>query len=345
MRFPNLFAAATLTFCLLTACAGSRPADNGLHQAQALDHNKLSMIREIRDKQHDAPPVDPRLHTDLADTPHMTAKEYVGTHGGLSAEALEYRVGGNDILTVLVHEEKDLSREEVTVAADGTMTFPFIGRIAVGGMTPAQIESIISKRLSAEGYLVNPHISVHIKEFRSRNVVALGAVKNPGRYSLQAQETLLDMLSRAGGVDFSTGGSRATIMRTETQPNGQRTRLAITVNIKRLFSGEDQFANLPLQNEDVVFIPMAEKVYVMGEVMKPGEYVIEDRDATIIQAIGMAGGFTRIAAPNRTSIIRMENGQEQVITIPVDDITSTGRTPSDITLRDKDIIIVPESYF
>lgn len=69
---------------------------------------------------------------------------------------------------------------------------------------------------------------------------------------------------------------------------------------------------------------MAEKVYIMGEVMKPGEYVIEDRNATVIESIGMAGEFTRIAAPNRTTIIRIENGRERIITVPVDDITQKG---------------------
>jgi polysaccharide export outer membrane protein len=69
---------------------------------------------------------------------------------------------------------------------------------------------------------------------------------------------------------------------------------------------------------------MAEKVYIMGEVMKPGEYVIEDRNVTVIESIGMAGEFTRIAAPNRTTIIRIENGRERIITVPVDDITQKG---------------------
>lgn len=325
---------------LLTACT------HGTAQhSSALNDSQAEMIREIREKQHSPQTNAAEIQADTDATAHITVQDYIMQHGGISKLKQEYQVGGQDILTILVHEEKDLSRDAATVAADGTMTFPFIGRIDVNGKTPAQIEDLISKKLTTEGFLVNPHVSVQVKEFRSKNVVILGAVKNPGRFSLESQESLLDILSRAGGVDFAKGGSKATVMRMESNSEGLRNRIAIGINIKRLFSGEDHFANLPLQNEDVVFIPMAEKVYVMGEVTKPGEYIIDNSDATVVEAIGMAGGFTRIAAPDRTSLVRLENGHEQILTIPVDEITRTGRTSADITLRDKDIIIVPESYF
>lgn len=325
---------ATLCACVSgrTSTYTSEPAD-------------LEIIKEIREKQNSIPALSPSLQASLDTSTHISVHDYVKNFASTTAGTREYAIGGNDVLSVTVYEEEDLSRDVVTVATDGSITFPFIGRVGVGGKTPAQVEELIAHSLSSQGYLVNPHVSVNVREFRSKNVVALGAVKTPGRYNLQSQETLLDILSRAGGVDFSTGGSKATIMRTEENPDGTRQRLAITLNIKRLFSGEDQFANLPLLNDDVIFIHMAEKVYVMGEVIKPGEYVIEDRDATIIECIGMAGGFTRIAAPNRTTIIRMENGQERLITVPVDDITEKGLKSNDIALRDKDIVIVPESYF
>ena len=328
-----------LLLSALQACAGGRGT------AYAPQHSELDIVKEIREKQKAAPALDPSIQVNLESSSHISVQEYLQKYGQDGAGSREYTVGGNDVLSITVYEESDLSRDSVTVATDGSITFPLIGRVGVGGKTPAEIEHLIASSLTTQGYLVNPHVSVNIKEFRSKNVVALGAVKTPGRYSPQSQETLLDILSRAGGVDFSTGGSKATIMRTEAGPDGGRHRVAITLNIKRLFSGEDQFANLPLQNEDVIFIPMAEKVYIMGEVMKPGEYVIEDRDATVIESIGMAGGFTRIAAPNRTTIIRTENGRERILTVPVDDITQKGLRGSDITLRDKDIVIVPESYF
>lgn len=338
MRFLPLLLLSLLTFGACTHTTSGTRED--------LDSSQMDMIREIRGKQRGPASANADVESGLANTRHLTARQYVAAHGGVSGTVQDYRVGGNDVLSILVHEENDLSRESVPVAADGSLTFPFIGRLQVGGKTPAQIEELIAGRLSSEGYLVNPHVSVKVVEYRSRNVVALGAVKNPGRYSLETQETLLDILSKAGGVDFSTGGSKATIMRTESAPDGSSHRVAITLNIKRLFSGEDQYANLPLQNDDVIFIPMAEKVYVMGEVEKPGEYVIEGSEASIIEAIGMAGGFTRIAAPNRTTIIRSDSGRDKIITVPVEDITSKGgRSDVDITLRDKDIIIVPESYF
>ena len=335
---------ARILFCALllatlSACVGARTS------AYTPEPDDLDIVQEIREKQKNTITLDPGMQASLDTSSHISVHDYVKNFGSASTGTREYTIGGNDLLSVTIYEEEDLSRESVTVSTDGSITFPFIGRIGVGGKTPAQVEELIAQSLTSQGYLINPHVSVNVREFRSKNVVALGAVKTPGRYNLQSQETLLDIISRAGGVDFSTGGSKATIMRTEKRPDGSSQRVAITLNIKRLFGGEDQFANLPLRNDDIIFIPMAEKVYIMGEVIKPGEYVIEDRDATIIECIGMAGGFTRIAAPNRTTIIRMENGHERLITVPVDDITDKGLKSNDITLRDKDIVIVPESYF
>lgn len=340
LRFLILVLAAAL----VSACVTSGPAAKDAGSNPELAPAQLDRIKEIREKQKAGPRLDPNVSTNLEASRHMTAQEYVQGPGA-NLQSAEYAVGGQDVLTILVYEEKELSREAVAVSTDGTLTFPFIGRLKVGGMTTAQIEELIARELTSKGFLINPHVSVMVKEYKSKNVVALGSIKTPGRYPLQGQETLLDILSKAGGVDFATGGSRATVMRTMHSPDGQKSRVAIDVNIKRLFDGEDQHANLLVQSEDVIYVPMAEKVYIMGEVTKPGEYVIEDRDVTVVEAIGMAGGFTRIAAPNRTTIIRMENGQERILQVRVDDITGKGQKGSDISLKDKDIVVVPESYF
>jgi polysaccharide export outer membrane protein len=104
-------------------------------------------------------------------------------------------------------------------------------------------------------------------------------------------------------------------------------------------------SNLLLKNKDIINIPKADKIFVIGQVNEPGDYILKDRDIGIVEAIGMAGGFTRIAAANRVHIIRTEDGVDKKYTVNVDMITEEGKKGEDIVLKPNDVIVVPESYF
>ncbi len=98
-------------------------------------------------------------------------------------------------------------------------------------------------------------------------------------------------------------------------------------------------------DKDLLYIPTAEHIYIIGQVKSPGSYTIPEGEITLVGAIGMAGGFTRIAARNKTRIIRLEDGVEKIIEVKVDAITEAGKKIQDVQIKPGDIIVVPESFF
>lgn len=337
----------TLCCSLLSACGGQVVRVTTVHEGVRgyLHDSEQAEIARIKEAQ-EGKGMTPELRHLISKAARISACEYLRANANLeNPEALDYKVGGYDVLSITVYEEPDLSRNAVRVSADGNITFPLIGRVKVADHTTAEIENIITSKLSNGQFLVNPHVSVFVDEYLSKKVLILGAVKTPGSYQLRASERVLDIISRAGGVDFAEGGNDITILRTMTSDDRMEKKIAIDIHLRKLLNGEAPLSNIQVIDKDIIYIPKADKVFIIGEVKSPGDYVIKDRDLTIVEAIGMAGGFTKIAARNRTKIIRVEDDVEKIIQVNVDEITSEGRKADDIVLNPNDIIIVPESFF
>lgn len=261
----------------------------------------------------------------------------------------EYKLGGKDVLKITVYGEPDLERT-VRVSRHGTISFPLIGEVGVEGMTAAQVEEKLEELLGRD-YLVNPQVSIFIEEFHSKEVYILGAVTKPGAYPLLGKASLLEMVSQAGGIDVREGaksGKNLILIRSapnETTPGKSPDESeTLTIDLEKLLKGGDLSLNLALHSGDIIYVPKADSVFVFGEVKKPGSYPLE-KETTVVEAITMAEGFTDIAAPNRTRIIRSEAGKERTIPVNVKDITKGGDKSKDITLKPGDIIVVPESFF
>ena len=326
--------------------SGSTPvrgiSSEPLVSLDSLDDEEIQTIQAFKKQQQEQGHTD--LPQNIQDALRMTSAEYLRTPEGMKSEQSEYLVGGNDVLAITVYEEEDLSLESIRVTAGGTINFPLVGELSVAGRTTAEIEHLISDRLTQEQYLIHPHVSVLVKEYLSKKVLVLGAVKNPGSYPLQESERLLNVISRAGGVDFAEGANRINLIRT-SRVNDQEQKTIIDINLRRLLNGEDAGSNFLVLNKDIINIPKAEKIVIIGQVNSPGDYVLKDKDLSIMDAIGMAGGFTRIAAQNRVRIIRTENGVDKKYTVDVEAITDDGNKENDIILQPNDVIVVPESYF
>jgi polysaccharide export outer membrane protein len=308
-------------------------------------------------------------------TQKFTIEEYLGRfHDPVNSGDVDYTVGGSDILSIIVYEEPDLTRKNIRVSRDGSISFPFLGRVPVEGLTTSQIEEVIADKLAEGQLLLDAQVAVLIDEYRSKKYQALGEIRRPGSYSLQAEERLLDAISEAGGVDPETAGKELMVVRTikqkkpaaetdGTQPEGkeawgstptfngdygpeeQPSKIIITIELERLLRGNDLISNIALHDNDVIYLPKAEFFYIMGQVKAPGSYKLTQKDLTLVGAISTAGWFTSIAARNKTRIIRVEDGVEKIITIKVDAITSAGRKIQDVQIKADDIIIVPESFF
>jgi polysaccharide export outer membrane protein len=309
---------------------------------KAEDRAKLEEIKKSTVQET----LDPTLSALLEETPHFSITEYLRKHPEVTGQAgQDYRVGGYDVLSITVYEEKDLSREAVRVAADGYISFPLIGRLKVDNLTTAEIEKLIAQKLAEGKYLLDAHVSVMVNDYKSKKYLVLGSVKNPASYPLQAQERVLDAISKAGGLEFEKTGKKGMIIRTENPNTASERKLVINFDLMSLLKGKDQISNIFLADKDVLYVPPAEHFYIIGQVKLPGSHPITDREITLVEAISMAGGFTPIAARNRTRIIRVENGVEKIIEVQVDSITGAGKKIQDVVIQPNDIIFVPESFF
>jgi polysaccharide biosynthesis/export protein len=291
------------------------------------------------------------LKSVIEGTQHFSVPEYLHHFSADNGAAGEYTVGGDDVISITVYEEPDLSIASVRVSMDGYISFPLIGRIKVGGLTTSEIETQITTRLAQGQYLWDAHVAVLVTGYNSKRFLVLGSVKTPGSYSLNGQERVLDAISRAGGVGKGQSGATLSAGRTgkiirtlNTQASRER-KIVIEIDLQGLLHQGDSVSNIFLKDRDVLYIPPAEHFYIIGEVKTPQSYALPRRNLTLVEAISMAGGFTNIAARNRTRVIRVEDGVEKIIEVRVDDITRAGKKGQDVVIKPNDIIVVPLSFF
>jgi len=317
-----------------------------------LKESERTALEEIR-KSSTAKKIDSKLSHVIDKTPQFSVTEYLDKYPEASVPVSKnYRVGGYDVLNIMIYEEEDLSRTALQVSADGYITFPLIGQIKIDNLTTAEIGKLISSKLAQEQFLLNAHVSVMVADYKSKRVLVLGSINNPGSYALQARERVLDALSKAGGIWRRTGvsakssaGKKGLIIRTQNPDTPKESKIVININLKGLLEDGDQIANLYMQDKDVLFIPAAENFYIIGQVREPGSFALTDREITLVEAISRAGGFTPIAARDRARIIRVEAGVEKIITVNVDAITDAGKKIQDVIIQPNDVIVVPESFF
>jgi polysaccharide export outer membrane protein len=241
----------------------------------------------------------------------------------------EYIVGEGDVLTIKVYDNKELDTT-VRVGGDGIINLPLLGQIKVGGMNVSAISSYL-ERLLSEGYLVSPQVNVFVQEYRSKKVTILGQVNGPGLYELQGSISLLELISRAGGLKEDAGGL-ITIKRKIN--NDADEKKVINIDIARLMEQGDATLNIPIQDGDSIYVAKAGVFYVTGEVKRPGSYKYEE-NSTVLKAITLAGGLSDHGSASRIRIIRLIDGQEFVLK----------NVRMEETVQQDDVIVVPETYF
>ena len=274
----------------------------------------------------------------------MASRLFIATVVLLAFEALavgqqasDYVVGPQDVLTITVWDQADLSGK-FAVEADGTFTFPLIGRLKAGGLTLREVEQALKQRL-ADGFFRNPQVSVAIEQYRSQRIFIVGEVRQPGTYPLTGDMTLIEALARAGSTTATAGGE-ALVVR---QPGGvqmdkpllpsQASGSEVTrVDMKELQTGSAG-TNVVLRDGDTIFVPRAESVYVFGQVKNPGAYVIQ-KDTTVLQALSLAGGVTERGSTTRIKVVRLLGGQKVESKIKLNEIVHPG-----------DTVLVPERFF
>ena len=303
---------------------------------------ELETLKEIKAMHKE----DTGLKSVIAKTPNYSVSEYLAIYPEHSGSvAFDYKIGPYDVIDIKIYEEPDLSRENVSVSGKGYISFPLIGRIFIEGLTTSETERLIHSKLVSGNMLINAHISVDVREYNSKKFMVLGAVKGAGTYPLQAKERVLDAISRSGGIDFEQGGKNAMIIRNIETNSTVEKKIVIRVDLTSLLKGGDQISNILLIDKDLFYVPKADFYYIIGQVDSPGKFSYQEKEITLLESISSAGGFTRLAARNKTRIIRVEDGVEKIIEVKVDKITRLGKKNLDIKILPNDVIVVPERFF
>lgn len=241
----------------------------------------------------------------------------------------DYKIGEGDVLKISVYDNPDLEKT-VRVSNEGVILLPLIGPVNAKGQTAAGLSKKISSHLS-DGYLVDPHVSIFVEEFRSQKVTILGEINSPGLYEISGDISFLELVSKAGG--FTQLAGRAAVIKRQPE-DAQKLKEIIQIDLKNFMEKGDTTVDVPLKHGDAIFIKIAEMFYVNGEVRNPDVYKYEEK-MTVIKAITMANGFTGKASSTNIKIIRKINGKEKIIK----------KVNMDMPVLSEDIIVVPESFF
>lgn len=270
------------------------------------------------------------------------------------AQEAEYRIGAGDELNLTIYAGGEKQREiQPLVSGKGMISVPFIGSFRTGGLTLPEAEAGIKEMLVNRGYFIEPEVNIHIKEYHSLRYHIAGAVKEPGLYELRSQISLIELIARAGGV-LPDRGNVAYILHNasglpekdmEKLVSGEKTEKA---DLSALLDAGDMSRNMQLESGSLVWIPLEKsldtdqsRIFVGGYVKNPGSYPFQP-GLTALNACLIAGGFDKFAAPNRTRIIRRENGKQVVIEKNLEDVKN-GEVP-DIELKAGDRIQVPKTW-
>jgi len=252
----------------------------------------------------------------------------------------DYKIGAKDLLEISVFGLDEMNRT-VRVSEDGKITLPLLGEVEVEGLTKTELEKKLSQLLE-EKYLQSPQVTVFIKEYQSKRISVLGAVGKPGPYELLGRQTLLQLISEAGGLTEYAGDDIIVIRQLQDGTN-----ISLKISIDDLFLKGDARLNIPLEPNDIVNIP-AEKtvlIYVFGQVRKPGALEVKKSNIpTLLQAIAQAGGFSERASKGGVLIKRInKDGKEKQIKVNVKNIIKGKK--KDIQLLENDVVYVPETIF
>ena len=246
----------------------------------------------------------------------------------LTAPSAEYRLAAGDVIRITVFQNADLTLE-ARISEAGSISYPLLGTVRVGGLTGAQAEKLIADGLRSGNFVKAPQVSILISQVRGNQVSVLGQVGRPGRYPIETAELrLTDLLALAGGIG-PAGGDVVTVVGTR---NGKPFR--VKVDLPKVFIDEQRGQDVLLRNDDVVWVDRAPTIFVYGEVQRPGAHRLE-RGLTVMQALATVGGLTPRGTEKGMRVHRRgADGKTQVIQPSMDD-----------PLVDGDVVYVRESLF
>ena len=255
----------------------------------------------------------------------------------------EYKIGPGDTLEITLWEGTTPKREDILVRQDGRISFGFVEDLPVGGKTATELDRLLTNHL--EEYVKNPRIDVVVKDYNSKFVRLSGAIaspgpgKGPGRYRLTRKSTALEIISQYGGMTRDANPGKIRIRR----KNGQ----TIKIDLYAAINKGDLSQDLVLDDGDLVFIPTLEeggnRVFVFGEVEKPGAYTFAGSDLRLFDAVSKAGGPTVFGSTDTTKIVRGDPASPEIITADLKGLIEEGDLSQNVVLASGDMVYVPRN--
>jgi polysaccharide export outer membrane protein len=240
-----------------------------------------------------------------------------------SADEGNYLLGSGDMLKITVYNNPDLTLE-TRITETGTISFPLLGEVELGGITASAAEKKLSNQLESGGFVKQAQINILVVQFQSKMVSILGSVFKPGRYPLDRSMNLTEVLALAGGVP-ADGSDMITVI-------GKSGK--VEYDLRNIVKKGDGSQNINLVGGEIIYVPRAPMFYIYGEAQRPGSYRIE-RDMTVMQALAMGGGPT-VRGTQRGVQLHRRNANGMV------EVLSPGLT--DLVKQD-DVLFIKESLF
>ncbi len=269
---------------------------------------------------------------------------------GLAPAPDTYTLGPGDQIVVRVPDFEEIDNKSIPIDLKGSVNLPEVGRIQASGLTTEQLEAVIAQRLKK--YLVKPDVSVYLAEMRSQPVSILGQVQSPGVHQLQGEKDLFEVLSLAGGLRQEAGNVINITRRLAWGPiplpgaaNDSTGQYSVaSVDVKSVMNASNPAENILIKPNDVISVPKADTIYVIGAVRKPGAYVLgEYRSLSALQILALAEGPEKTADTKDARIMRVIPGSQDRAEIPVDLKTILNGKMADVPLTADDILFVPVS--
>jgi polysaccharide biosynthesis/export protein len=261
-----------------------------------------------------------------------------------------YRLGSEDRLLIRALNADEISEKPVRVDMSGFIHLPMIGRVQAAGRTVEELEDELESRL--EVYVKEPQVALLVTEFRSQPVSVIGAVNHPGVVQLEGRKTLIEVLSLAGGLDPSAGQRLRITRKLEygaiplpSAGNDSTGQFSVAdVELRSVMEARNPRENISIKPFDVISVPRAELIYVIGQVKKAGGFVLRDRETlSVLQALSLAEGLERTSAPQHAKILRQAPGSPQRVEIAVNVKRILAGKAEDVALQAQDILFIPTS--
>ncbi|PRY67370.1 polysaccharide export protein [Halomonas ventosae] len=291
-------------------------------------HMDEDRIGESLDERVDLEPITPQLVAAMAPVREPQSRP-VSTELRRAVESYEYRLGPGDVLSIIVYDHPELTipagseREAAEtgnrIRPDGTMFYPYVGRVKVAGMTLEEVRRLITRRLSE--VITDPQVEVGVAAFRSQKVYVSGAVENPGTLPITiVPMTILDAVSQVGGANPNADWHNILLVR-----DGREQRLSLYGLLRQ----GDLSQNQLLRDGDMLHVPTSENqnVVVLGQVRRPGAIALGNERITLTDALARAGGVNELRAePSGIFVVRGHDpDSEKLATVYQLDISDATR--------------------